>query len=174
MLNLSKNLPDFVTVWLVAPTVNPASEGAWIKVRPATQFEAEAVHARVQDQIQGLVSGSEAAADLVDKLGPQFAVLSDDELTADRLKAAAVTLAEIELVMLCHDGWHGIGVEDTPAPVPTPALVGLLLRDPVFHNRILSVLNAGVHKASAEKNGSAGLPIGMPATEKAPVEPVAK
>jgi hypothetical protein len=151
MLKLRKGKPPFVAVALC--------ETAWIRVRPATQTDVEAASARARQVLTGLVAGAEAGQALVSVLGDDF---DADALTDPvRLAAAASRLAEVYLVLDCQDGWAGIGSEaGVPIETPDAGSIALLLADPVYSDKILRVINSGVHEEVREKNGSSASPSG--------------
>lgn len=144
----------------------PLGGGAWIELRPATQFDVEKVQAEVSRALAGIVAGSEAAERLAGVLGEDF----DVEALKDRarLVAAATRLSEIYLVMECHSGWAGIVTEDGALlEVPDPASLALLLSDPASRKPIMDVVNARIHVEQAEGNGLPASPdggAGAPAT----------
>jgi hypothetical protein len=152
--------------------------GAWIDVRPATQFDLDQVHADVSRSLAGIVAGGEAAEFLAGVLGEEFNV--DGLKDRDRLVAASMRLSEIYLVMACQSGWDGIGTEDgKPLGAPEPASVALLLSDPTIRARVMAVVNSRIHVEQAEgnvlpasPNGGAGAPDTAPpagpATNPAP------
>jgi hypothetical protein len=152
--------------------------GAWIELRPATQFDLDEVHAEVSRSLAGIVAGSEAADFLAGILGEDFNV--DGLKDRDRLVAASIRLSEIYLVMACQSGWDGIVTEDgKPLDAPEPASVALLLSDPAIRARVMAVVNARIHLEQAEgnvlpasPNGGAGAPHtapnAAPATSPAP------
>ena len=110
MLRLGKSKPRRVDL----------GGGAWIGLRPATQFDLDEVHAEVSRSLAGIVAGSEAADFLAGILGEDFNV--DGLKDRDRLVAASIRLSEIYLVMACQSGWDGIVTEDgKPLEAPEPA-----------------------------------------------------
>jgi hypothetical protein len=144
----------------------PLGGGAWIEVRPATQFDVDKVQAEVSRVLAGLAAGGEAAELLAGVLGEEF----DVEALKDRarLEAAAMRLSEIYLVMECQSGWAGIVTEDGALlDAPDPASVALLLSDPVSRKPIMDVINSRIHAERAEGNGLPASPdggAGAPAT----------
>jgi hypothetical protein len=151
----------------------PLGGGAWIEVRPATQFDVEKVQAEVSRALAGIAAGSEAAEHLAGVLGEDF----DVEALKDRarLVAAATRLSEIYLVMECQSGWGGLITEDGASlDVPDPASLALLLSDPVSRKPVMDVVNSRIHAERAEGNGSpaspnggAGAPATAPSAERA-------
>lgn len=152
--------------------------GAWIELRPATQFDLDEVHAEVSRALAGIAAGSEAADFLAGVLGKDFDV--DGLKDRDRLVAASIRLSEIYLVMVCQSGWDGIVIEDgNPLGAPEPASVALLLSDPAIRSRVMAVVNSRIHVEQAEGNGLPASPSGgaeaphtvpnaVPATSPAP------
>jgi hypothetical protein len=133
--------------------------GAWIDVRPATQFDLDQVHADMSRSLAGIVAGSEAAEFLAGVLGEDFNV--DGLKDRDRLVAASIRLSEIYLVMACQSGWSGIVTEEGQLlEVPEPASVALLLSDPAIRTRVMAVVNARIHVEQAEGNGLPASPNG--------------
>jgi len=167
MIKLKRERPPFEVASL--------GGGAFMRLRPATSFEADQAAARVKHQLMGLVAGSEAAETLAGLLGPEFAVHGADGLDAGALGAAAQFLANAELVMLCQDGWSGIADENGVAiPAPDIGSVALLLRDAIVRDKIMRVVERGIHEASAEKNAFAASRSGEAATDDLPAAPVTK
>jgi hypothetical protein len=160
MLKLRKGRPPFVPVDL--------GGGAVIRVRPATSADVEEAGARAQRDIMGFVAGSDAGDVLAEVLGDDFNVRALKD--SPRVMPASARLAEVYLVLACHDGWSGIGTEDgEPIPEPDAATLAMLLADPRHRYKIISVVNASLHEETAEKNvsdaspnGGAGIPTGAP------------
>jgi hypothetical protein len=133
--------------------------GAWIMVRPATQFDVEKVQAEVSRALAGIAAGSEAADFLAGVLGEDLEIGGLKDRT--RLVATSIRLSEIYLVMACQSGWGGIVTEDgVLLEVPEPASVALLLSDPVTRARVMAVVNARIHVEQAEGNGLPASPTG--------------
>jgi hypothetical protein len=133
--------------------------GAVFRVRPATSTDVDYAGARAQRDLAGFAAGSEAASILEPVLGDGFSVGALK--SADGLAAASVRLCEVYLVERCHDGWSGIATEaGEPIPMPDAGTIALLLADPIHRQRVMSVINAGVHEEAQEGNASAASPSG--------------
>ena len=109
--------------------------------------------------------GGEAAEVLAAIFGDAFNVdaLADN----DNFVTAGQRLAEAHMVLLCQDGWEGVveivGEGESGRQVPIELTLGsiaLLLDDPACRALVLKVVNASIHEALAEKNGSSASPDG--------------
>lgn len=148
----------------------PLGGGAVLMVRPATSFEVSRSHAAVTRIVAGLIAGADAAETCAAALGEEFrkADFSDPVW----IEAATDRLVGIELALLCNDGWTGVmrdtgrrDADDKPivepvAGEPTRELLALLLRDAVVAARVRSAIEAEIHEAQAEGNGSPASPSG--------------
>ena len=92
---------------------NPLGGGAWIDLRPATQFDVEKGQAEVSRALASIAAGGEAAELLSGVLGEDFEV----EALKDRarLEAAAMRLSEIYLVMECGATAAGVAAKPCAA-----------------------------------------------------------
>lgn len=146
----------------------PLGKDAWIDVRPATQFEVEEAFAKVKNSMAGIADGSAAAIVLASILGDDFNV--GDLAVKTKFDTASDRLAEIYVVLSCQSGWAGVGDEEGNVfAAPDAATIALLLNDSMIRQRIMKVVNAGVHLETAEGNGlpasqsgGAGTPDGAP------------
>ena len=139
--------PDAQAPQITKPAFVPVllGGGAVFRVRPATSTDVDYAAARAQRDLAGFAAGSDAADALESVLGDGFSVGALK--TADGIAAATIRMSEVYLVDRCHDGWTGVATEDgEPIPHPDVATIALLLADPVHRQRIMHVINAGVHE----------------------------
>jgi hypothetical protein len=158
-LKLSRKKPQFVPVTFEG--------GAVWRLRPATSIDVEIAGQRTARQLAGIVSGSAA----VEQLSETFGSLVDIEepATPEAISAATMFLTDVNLAVLCGDGWTDFSDDDgNPVPVPTPEWIALLLSDHQVRSRVQRVLYAGLHEvvddAPADQQSKAPLGPSVPET----------
>ncbi len=149
MLNLRKGLPRAVPVALGGDAI--------AMVRPATALEVARATATVSTQLAGLIAAEDAAALVAAALGEEFA--GADFTDPEWVAAASQQLALVELAVFCVESWDGVAVDDTLVS-PTREILALLLRDSVIAAKIRAAIEANVHEAQAEGEGSPVSPPG--------------
>jgi hypothetical protein len=136
--------------------------GVALLLRAATYGEAMEAAERIQPLIVGLRDGSDAAIELGDLLGEEFAGAVWSEAA---LNAAAHKLALVELIVLCCEGIEGelIGTDDVPIDKIDSAIAALLVRDSVISRSLRAVIEGPLHEVLAEKKESGPSPNGVAA-----------
>lgn|SRR5581483_4983063 len=156
---------------LQRPTSAPATiklngGGEW-KLRRATTLDLQTAQETTLQRMVQIMAGHQA----VTALRAQFGDLLDLPEGADvtRLNSVSRFLNDVELALICSQGWSGVFDEDGKTIAePELGAVALLLADPLEMKKARDVLYAGLHAEQAEKNASAASPRGAAAAAAKP------
>jgi hypothetical protein len=97
----------------------------------------------------------------------------DAPLEGDRLAAMASFLSDVQLALLCSDGWSGIVIadkdgKDVPVEDPDLGSVALLLSDTAIRTKVAGRLYSSILEEVQEKKEFAVSPNGGAAADAEP------
>jgi len=145
----------------------PLPGGIVWRLRRASSIDAEQARAAVTRMLAGVADGSRQMETLHQVFGGLFDI--DAPLDGDRLAALSTFLADVQLAVICSDGWEGV-LDDGGRIVVEPDIgsVALLLADTGLREKVQERLYATILDIEQEKKDSGGSPVGAAAAASTP------